>query len=1464
MKAFTSCMSDYHQRLEIISHLVHHSLTSISNLLMRGISRFKTEAIVNANLVTILRLAQSSAKRLGVFETSLHALQNQVDSSGASYDSKANRLEHSCMLHGYQSGILYQKEYIKHIFSILAFTAFGIKEHRKQQDNLLSLIRRLLSSESLFSKCVGIIGAVVVMEVICRRDHTSNEREHSVTNHSSMDEDVSTVLASQWLIRSSNASSLSLKGPGTGLADDPAEINLLAGDSEEDRGANCSSHSPYVITPPNRLLLQLVGLVEHAIRSHIQLMVFWLDELAFCFNRLTQLNEKNGTSQSVLNGTSTNVPQFSEQGRKLIEWMGARIKRNFQDDFVLDNTSTQNYLTQFSLHDPSLCEIAIALGPSWDRCRSSNPRFPNVGTSNSSSVQKFNRIPNPLLLPAHLNLVAIVVTDQHDGNLDTIDALLGCPLLLPTGFANSELTQLLLEDESISIREPHLAIMTVNWFIEAVNVFAPKLLLTNSSSSQNFHFEAISSTHVSNSARIYCLSILLRLSQIAKLRHCLYRYLVSVYGAKDTQRLEAVEIVETETPNPESNCAPTNNTHEVSWSNLRLPTATYQPATCFSNFTSTSCYKEISQPRFSCGVHLQSFLSSDLDCAFARKRTGVSSKFGTCSNGKEPRAVDVGTKKRRKVCDTSTKSQLNEICDDQDSNASGLSEPTISQDESSTTQLTGSPHSQLSPVPKKRDKKSALLKSSKMASVGTKKLKKSNKNCLMPTLLELTACFRELDLSAIVLGLSSWPWSVKFSSDQMSESNYVVDWTVLTWLLEELSIRLDHITGVSPPVSFGWNAFERLTNLSESVKISYFSYMIPYIISALMRAVDYFTGMTKHKINNDVSVDDVILSSSSSSDEDDSQKVTASKGLQSSPLASKQVSAFDDGVIGSVFSGTGYQISSVLCICLRSLLIFMNGLTNVSSNVDKYLFYCTNSQIIDSMSAFTYDSIQIVANCCKSKIRLNASREIVINEKGVIMLDRCNSLVTHEHDNQQNALFLKRMDEVEGKYFVDVFNENNDLLPVQKEINNLPKIDFVTLSENLRSIIEYLMKNIWPSSLPHANAALFHCRLVFYLTSLYYACHNSLYVSSRSIENAYWVPDLFSYTRDLLDQDWDTSIKWKGQTYRDCLQALLSFHLRCHFYRYEERCSLSHSTNFLVEFTQKRLVPAVQQVMETVVWISKHLCNLAKRVSNPTNLVHLDESSIVAQWNQCVEVLCCITNFFQKSTRQSTSKMIKSNPADKRNPTIHLLPSVMRTGRLFLQGLLKGAMPLLSSLFRHRATDSFLQRICNHAKAYRDSQLTNQIPATRRCLETFVYKVKIMLSQNHCLEAFWLGTLKNRDLHGVELPDDNDSIESDTEAPSTTYQDDSCSVSCSRSSFGDNRNSTSYQAVEKLSSTSRKGRSSTMNQVILGHVDGESVEQEVEELDDETVEEGAVLDDEEDLTEDDGNSDVLEATDEEY
>lgn len=139
--------------------------------------------------------------------------------------------------------------------------------------------------------------------------------------------------------RSSNASSLSLKVPGTELADDPCDVHLSVGDSEEDTGANCSSHSSHLITPPSRLLLRLIGLVEYSVRSYCQLMVFWLDELAFCFNRLTQLSDKCRTSQSILDHGSINESPFYGEGKKLVIWMGARIMRHFQVSsyiFLLD------------------------------------------------------------------------------------------------------------------------------------------------------------------------------------------------------------------------------------------------------------------------------------------------------------------------------------------------------------------------------------------------------------------------------------------------------------------------------------------------------------------------------------------------------------------------------------------------------------------------------------------------------------------------------------------------------------------------------------------------------------------------------------------------------------------------------------------------------------------------------------------------------------------------------------------------------------------------------------------------------------------------------------------------------------------------------------------------------------------------------------------------------------------------
>ncbi|XP_072913285.1 Fanconi anemia group D2 protein [Hemitrygon akajei] len=59
--------------------------------------------------------------------------------------------------------------------------------------------------------------------------------------------------------------------------------------------------------------------------------------------------------------------------------------------------------------------------------------------------------------------------------------------------------------------------------------------------------------------------------------------------------------------------------------------------------------------------------------------------------------------------------------------------------------------------------------------------------------------------------------------------------------------------------------------------------------------------------------------------------------------------------------------------------------------------------------------------------------------------------------------------------------------------------------------------------------------------------------------------------------------------------------------------------------------------------------------------------------------------------------------------------------------------------------------MCGHSKINQDTNLTNHVPLLKKLLELFVYRVKAMLTINKCQDAFWLGNLKNRDLHGEEI-----------------------------------------------------------------------------------------------------------------
>ncbi|XP_022759064.1 Fanconi anemia group D2 protein homolog isoform X2 [Durio zibethinus] len=80
-----------------------------------------------------------------------------------------------------------------------------------------------------------------------------------------------------------------------------------------------------------------------------------------------------------------------------------------------------------------------------------------------------------------------------------------------------------------------------------------------------------------------------------------------------------------------------------------------------------------------------------------------------------------------------------------------------------------------------------------------------------------------------------------------------------------------------------------------------------------------------------------------------------------------------------------------------------------------------------------------------------------------------------------------------------------------------------------------------------------------------------------------------------------------------------------------------------------------------------------------------------------------------------------------------------------------------------------IQTLCSEAKGLKQTAITGKIPATKRSLERFLFRVKALLhaTSNGC--TFWMGNLKHKDLRGqvvssqAYVDDRNDSIDEDPE-----------------------------------------------------------------------------------------------------
>ncbi|KAF5404345.1 Fanconi anemia group D2 protein [Paragonimus heterotremus] len=1350
------------QQHEIVLHLVRHCMTGLSSLgSLRSSRHVKTNLVTKTGLVALLRLAQLRPLQLFQFESVLYNLLEQLFQSAtslnsASADQSIGEINFRILL-----------DEARCIFTILTWIAFYDRENKSPQEKLLTLLRKKLSNTCLITKALGVVGAVGILETVCRRQPVQEECKNTHLIQVSTQMDESGVVASQAkhieadrisisttsTSRTSNTSCLSLRGPGTRLADDPNEIRLPVEDTEDERTDGLVE--PRLVTPPSRLLLQIIGLVEHAITPFPQLKTFWLDELRFCSGRLSQMIvvSDQQTVQTATNDVISARSVFSIpsvlQAERLLGWMGARVMRDFRDVFVMDNAAIHGHTTQLNLNDPIMCEIAIGIGPAWSRYleefKKHHSRLTKWSSSSTAFSEKSVSVFAPLLVPSQIALLSLIECHQRDDQLDAIDALLGCPILLPT--SGNVLSYQHLIGFGPAVDEPLLLLFVINWCIEVVNVFAPSIIAyrgpgaADSSSNNCADVEMTQKSSVLSRQK----NALIRLEQIAFLRKQLFDCLASLDTANGV-RFESADYCQ-------------------SASTVCLPTATYEPGKAWDvhpplpvNTDESKCIC------FACGIHLGCTNGKNAIKARITSKEGKSKCALTLTEDGNTKIYS-GPSKEKKM-----RSQLEQdvdVClntrnnDTEDENneeeSTSCSDATMaSVNEDATTEINS------------RRARQSKQKVSKMAAI-----KLTHSKTVKSTFVnfeELSVCFRELDMTALALGLCHWPRPtshptlVGFQSEPKESSDSDPwNWETLAWLVEDLALKVDHISGMRTSVSAGWYAFQRLDSWKPELRSSLLLQLISPLQRALRTAVDVFSGKP------DTS-DSIVNSSASSSDESDDNRTQSPPSLPSSKRVKKRPCV-------DLASRSWGLVTGVICNSLAILNNFCVSEGNLNSVVVPKPLDHRTSTCCRGVSQFTVDCVYRLASACTSQ------------------LDSSSNDHTHISD-----LSCTR------NRFRDLMVDSDVTCPTPIPIPS----DLRLFVAKLRVILEWLL-GMAPDGLPHATAAYLHCRLVYCLTNTYldFVAKVRDTKDSESSEQ-FWIPDLFTYSKSLLDVDWDPNVRWKGHSYRGSLQGLLAMHLRIRPDNsanpdHESSSSTMVSSNFLLDFTRNLILPTVRryqgrsvdrcssawngyrtltrqtldiycrEVMETVLWFMKQL----RVVEGQTGVMDENhERLLLTNWSECVMTLGLLVELIRSPGLEERNKRrAGGEPCCDQSGRLMLtlLPSIMRTGRLFLQGLLRTAMPLLSNLFRHhvaevttflRNTQSltrFMQRVCTHAKAYRDSQLTNQIPSTRRCLETFLYRVKILLSQHQCAEAFWLGTLKNRDIHGVELPDDDDDKEDEEE-----------------------------------------------------------------------------------------------------
>ncbi|TRY99785.1 hypothetical protein DNTS_033949 [Danionella cerebrum] len=306
----------------------------------------------------------------------------------------------------------------------------------------------------------------------------------------------------------------------------------------------------------------------------------------------------------------------------------------------------------------------------------------------------------------------------------------------------------------------------------------------------------------------------------------------------------------------------------------------------------------------------------------------------------------------------------------------------------------------------------------------------------------------------------------------------------------------------------------------------------------------------------------------------------------------------------------------------------------------------------------------------------------------------------------------------------------------------------LTLDQLSRHAFEYLQN--FRSTVPCLSTALCLTQLLIVLSQYGGTNHRS------------YREQIASLAKHFLSQEWVTvsGEKERGNKYNETLQALLGIYL-------EHTDDVLKAVEEIAGEGVPELINAAKDASSHswptlnrqtfLVYYKSMMAELeraARKIppSKPTDKQEVQSEKLLT-WNLAVRDFHILINLV---------KIFDSRP---------VLTVCLKYGRLFLESFLKLGMPLLDYSFKKHKEDvqgllkTFqlstrqLHHMCGHSKIRQDTGLTNHVPALKKSLEQFVYRVKAMLTLNNCQGAFWLGNLKNRDLKDSDSDERNNGQE---------------------------------------------------------------------------------------------------------